>query len=916
MKRSPRLSRRSLLRRSSASAALPTLGLALSAAYEPAAAQDADRGGVEEVVVTGSYLRRAEDSSSPLTILTQQELAFTPRSSIAEVLHADPAFNGSDVFTSFGTGMGTSTSAPINLRSLGPRATLVLLNGGRSVNNAQPNRDGVVTFDVNSLMPAIAIERVEVLKDGASALYGTDAVAGVVNFITRNDFEGIELQASWQQTDVGGQNERLVAGLLGHGTETSHVLFAFEQLERDPFDYLSHPDVYAFNQANPQLGANGSPGSFRLIPGQAYNELVPPGRENRLIRDPLCGDPRLGEGTVAGVPGFQGSPANNDQICRLDGRLGRAAISSVDRTSVYARIDHGVAESLDIGMELGFTRSDFQRAAGYAGAAPESLVPASHPANPFGGDVLFRGSILGPAAGPDRTNVFTASSDTWRVALFADGDFAPGSNWRWDTKLTWSVNEAFAQNRGVVPERVANALLGLGGFGCDPNTGTPGVGDCRYYNPFGSQYLASPGDPEHNDPALIDFMTPFAENISRSRLVTATGVITGDIAETRAGEVSVAVGYEFRNEAMKNDFDPLTLAGEFAGNREVPFDANRDSHALFFEFLVPATSTLELQLAGRYEDYGEGIEAVVPKIGMLWDATDNLIVRATYGKSFKAPGLVPTYATSAGLTDTVNVPGIDTLFPRTVTRPNPNLEPEKADAYSAGITWSATDRLTLTVGWWRFDTRDITGQESAQLVVEEYVRTGAHADRLTFDESGVLTDIDLIFDNFSILNTEGFDLSLDWDFDIGRAGALRLATAAAFMTKFDYQIREDQPVVDGLGRTNSNVFADAAPELKANVSLTWQRGAQYARTTVRFIEGMLHSALADDHPLQANQDYVQVDLVYGLTVGASDRPLELRFAVNNVNDERPPIFLGAQLALPQVYDSRGRSFSFGLTKTF
>jgi iron complex outermembrane receptor protein len=630
----------------------------------------------------------------------------------------------------------------------------------------------------------------------------------------------------------------------------------------------------------------------------------------------MCGDPSLGEGTVAGVPGFQGAAANNDQICRLDGRLGRASISGVDRTSVYARADYGLGASVNVGAEAGFTHADFERSAGFGRATPEALLPAEHPANIFGGDVMWRGSLLGPAAGPGRENVFHATTNTWRAALFADGDFSPDGNWHWDTKVTWSVNEAFSRNRNAMPARMENALLGLGGFGCDSASGIPGEGECRYFNPFASQYLASPGDPEYNTPDIFEYVMPFAENISDSRLITATAVVSGDIFELPAGRVGVAFGYEFRNYGMTNDFDPITLNGDFGGNREVPFDADRDENAAFFEVVIPATERLEAQIAGRYEDYGQGVDEFVPKVGMMWNATTDLVVRATFGKAFKAPGLVPTYATSAGLTDTVNVPGIDTLFPATVTRPNPDLEPEKADVYSAGLTWNVTEQFTFSMDWWRFDTSDITGQESAQLVVEEYVATGAHADRLTFDESGVLTDIDLMFDNFAVLNNEGVDFSFDWDFAVGEMGTLRLTTAATYLLKYDYQLREDQPIVDGLGRTNSNVFADSAPELKANVSLSWRRSQHYARSTVRFIDGMLHNARPDDDPLQSNRDYVQVDLLYNFTLDASGKPLDLRFAINNVTDERPPLFIGAQLALPGVYDARGRNFSVGLTKTF
>lgn len=871
---------------------------------------------LEEVLVTGSYIRRAADSSSPMTILSQEDLNYTPRSSIGEILHADPAFNGSNVFTSFGTGLGTSTSATINLRGLGPRATLVLLNGGRSVNNSQPNRDGEVTFDVNSLIPAIAIERVEVLKDGASALYGTDAVAGVVNFITRNDFEGFELETSWQQTDVGGAEERLIAGIFGHGNdEGSHMIVAFEHLDRDPFDYLSHSDVYAFNEANPILGSYGSPGSFRLVPGETYNAAVPAGSDNRLIRDPMCGDPSLGPGNIAGVPSFLGNPANDNQICAADVRLGRATISGVERTSAYTRGTHALG-TINVGAEVGFTHAAFDRAAGFGRSTPEALLPEEHPQNVFGGDVLWRGSTVGAPAGRDNANIFEASTNTWRAALFADGIIREQGNWRWDSKLTWSVNEAFSQNRNAMPSRMENALLGLGGYGCDPASGTPGAGPCEYFNPFASRYLASPGDPAHNSQELIDYVMPFSENISESRLITATAVVSGDVFELPAGPAGVAFGYEFRNYGMANDFDPVTLAGGFGGNREVPFDADRDENAAFFELVLPAATQLELQLAGRYEDYGQGIDEFVPKIGMMWTPQEDLFIRATYGRGFKAPGLVPTYATSAGLTDTVDVPGIEAGFPLTVTRPNPDLEPEKGEAYTAGITWDTTDSFTVSVDWWRLDSSDITGQESAQLVVQEYAATGANADRLTFDESGVLTDIDLVFDNFAALNAEGIDFRFDWDFDVGSTGSLQFNTSASYLMAYEYQLRADQPIVDGLGRANERVFAYAAPEWKANASLSWSINAHYLRGTLRYIDGMLSDRLPDDDPNQTDQGYTQLDLIYAYTLAASGNPLELRFAINDVTDERPPIFTGGQMALPGMYDSRGRNFSVGLTKTF
>jgi iron complex outermembrane receptor protein len=867
---------------------------------------------VEALEVTGSYLRDSADLPSPVTVLTREELAKTSRTSLGEFLHADPAFSGSEVFTSFGTGLGNSSAASVNLRGLGNRATLILLNGRRSVDSAQPTRDGYVTFDINSILPAIAIARVDVLKDGASAQYGSDAVAGVVNFLTRDDFEGLELKTSARRIAVSGDSEWLASGIVGARSGRAHVIAAAEYLRRDPFDYLSFPEVADFAARNGSLSNFGSPGSFRLIPGQVYNASVPAGAADRLVRDPLCGDPRLGSGNLAGVPSFIGSPTADQQVCLLDATLSRAVIAGARRFNSFVKARYEVSDRLALGLEAGYSHESLVRADGFGNPQPELRVPASNPYNPFGGDVLFRGRILGPTAGPEDAVQWRASSNTRRLALFADGRLGGAHGWRWNGAVTVSRNESTAARLDVVTTRFANALKGLGGPRCDPATGTPGMGSCSYWNPFATQYLDRP-----NDSALYDDLVEPAPSFASGDLVTATATASGPLLDLPAGPLDLALGYEHRRSTLKIDYSPLVLAGDFAfTGQPTPLDATRSVHSLFAEAAAPLAAGLSLQLAARYESYGRGVDALTPKVGALWRPARDLRVRAAFGKSFKAPGLVPSYGTIPAATNQINVPGIIAPLPQTLTLPNPELQPERATTYTLGATWEPLRGLSVSLDGWRYDFVDIIGQESPTLLVQDYVATGRYADRLTFDASNELRRIVLKFNNFSALRTAGLDFAVTWLLPCLRFGRFTWETRGSWTRKYQYRLRDDQPAKDGVGRTNESTFVNPMPEFKVNMALDWALAAHSARATLRYISGMYSDTIPDNDPRQTNRGYLQLDLVYSYTFDLASGPVNVQAGIQNLNDARPPLLTGLQPALPGVYDPRGRVFSLDIVKRF
>ncbi len=362
---------------------------------------------------------------------------------------------------------------------------------------------------------------------------------------------------------------------------------------------------------------------------------------------------------------------------------------------------------------------------------------------------------------------------------------------------------------------------------------------------------------------------------------------------------------------------PLTISGAFAfTGKPVPLDAGRAVNSLYVETVAPIVRGVSLQLAARDEDYGKGLNALSPKIGLIWRPGHELAVRATFGRSFKAPGLLPTYGTWNGPTNLITTPGVAAPVPLTMTLPNPALKPERSKSYTLGADWSPMSSLNFTLDWWRYDFTDIIGQESPNLIVQDYLTKGLYADRLVFDAANELRLIILKFSNFPSLSTDGLDFGLTWRPPGERFGQFTWSLRGTWTHSYSYRLRDDQPVKNGVGRTNDVSFASPVPEFKINLALDWTRKAQFARATLRYISGMYSDAIPDNDPRQIDHDYFQLDLVYGYTFDRKSGPLKIQAGIQNVNDARPPLLTGLQPSISGVYDPRGRVFSLDITKQF
>lgn len=414
----------------------------LAAALTFAAADGAAQTGtIEEVVVTaatGSRIVRQGDSPSPLSSYDGQMLLDSGLKDIRDLVGVlsinAGAENNSDNLTQNYT-VGT---ANINLRGLGVASTLVLLNGRRQVLSAAQTDDGSSFVDLAGLVPMLAVERVEILKDGAAAIYGSEAVAGVANFITRRGFRGIELQAEYRsRVSNGSQDDLTLDGVVGGEFGGGDFLVAASYLNRTSL-VLTEVDW-----RRPSTSGFGNPASFNI-----------PSLE-RTLADPDC---ERYEGLLQALPG-------DSSICRFDYGPQITAIPNEQRVQTWGRVDWDRGDTGNFWAELGYASNDINRDVSPSFPVLNTpVVPSYHPGNPYGEDVFFQGRPYGYGQPPE-VNYY--EHDTARLAAGFEGRFTDTASW--NVSLVRAQNDTLQNPRDVIVANFQAALLGFGGSDCDVN---------------------------------------------------------------------------------------------------------------------------------------------------------------------------------------------------------------------------------------------------------------------------------------------------------------------------------------------------------------------------------------------------------------------------------------------------------------
>jgi len=854
----------------------------------------------EEVIVTGSYLRvaRQADLASPTQVLDADALARTGAPGLDRIINNETANLGSvgGVQDLDGGGQDNRASRSANLRGLGPASTLVLLNG-RRVASQESDALGNNYVNLASLVPMLDIERVETVLDGASALYGSDAIAGVINIITNDKFEG--LATNVQYTHIEDAPGYVAQLKVGGGGERIHTVAS---LSYEFQDNLQNADREVTNFSN--TSGSSQPGNFTLSArprtasggdviidngvngpinySQLYDQRVAAtGNPLVQVADPHC--------TVAGTGGIFAPRTAGAQFpdgaCRFSFQAQNPIKPESKLLLGHLTSTYDLSDDHELFLETRYYRQSARRfgVASVPLSNGSPVVPATNPFNPFGVNVTFSGRVLGVNADylvqkPDITGT--------HVVLGARGDIS--DRWGYSTDVIYSEDVADTSNLDTDLLLLQHALNGFGGPDCRITfTGPaaseqPGQGNCVYFSPFGADQL-------NNDPrAMYNLRSP-TETRSEVGHQLAEFVINGELFDLPAGPLGIAFGAQHRQEKIDARFDDFIQSGRagFAG-KSLSGTGDRTVTGAFVELGVPVLTSLDVQLAARYEDYGK-FTTTDPKVGLNWRATDRFSLRASGSTAFRAPAL--SQSASAAVTSGVGqtrdpLDPTDTGTFRVINRiNNPNLRPEESSNFNVGFTWEAIDQLSLSADYWSFKFQDQIAAESADQVLLRDPN-GPQAIR---DQFGRLLGVNVGYFNSGETETAGVDLKLDYRFELFGAHTFLIQNNLTWVERYEVQVGPGQPVVDGVGRRNSNNPGFPTPQWRDNLTVGWEYDRSSASVTMRYTDAVLDDVFLPITATPVNEigSWTVFDLQFQQRFGA-DEKTRLTIGAVNAFDRAPP----------------------------
>lgn len=818
---------------------------------------------VERIQVTGSRIKRSDmEGPSPVQSLSKEDIDNLGYENLQQLLERMPVA-GNGTFSTRGNSQDSTANggAAVSLRGLGPDATLVLINGRRVAISAFAESITNSFVDINSI-PVSAIERVDILKDGASAIYGSDAVAGVVNIILKKDIEGVEVNLGYGGTDGPSYEEKtasIVWGAVGEKSNASIILDYYNNSS------LSANEMGRLGTANQSANGGMDFRSSRGFPGYFYVDGV------KTI-DPAC-------------PAENATPSGS---CLFDYGPFGFVVPAAERVGAISQFEYRFDNEVTAFMELAIQHNTSE-----AGGAPTPLdedagltVPGTHPNNPFGKDIQI-GRYRTVDAGPRRWDI---ESDTLRFLVGLKGEI---NGWSW---------EAAAQKGRSKSEQTGDRTQGW--------VRTDFLQqeiDAGNYNPFGGTV---------NSKEVIDRITTSLVRRGESHMTSFDASISGEAFEFNNEMVMVAAGIEYREEDVSDIPDDQFQRGLIFGTESVSANAERDQWAAYVEFSIPLMETLELQLAGRYDDYSDFGSTANPKVALRWTPSDDVTIRGSWAQGFRAPslaqvGLGPSEE-SQFFTDTYRcqATGLDcgVLDYNIEFGGNPNLKAEESESWNVGAIWAPTPDIGLSVDVWgitqdnKIDEQDFGAIYDANCN-DQNSTVCVRLAPLPGQSLGVIKIVHSTFENVSSQEAAGVDFSANYNVDLADMGLLKFNLEWAYMSKFnknglhyigEYKYPKHRWVFNtnwSMNAFNVNMNVNYVGEFEDTPDIDFDGTLDFETNTSRTVKSQ---ALVDlQGSYQINDD------------------MQLAIGVNNLFDKEPPFAIGDGDAdlfgyVSSVHNPRGR----------
>jgi iron complex outermembrane receptor protein len=869
----------------------------------PTAPADLDATEVDEIVVTGTSIRGIAAAGSPTIGVSLEQLKASGSANVSDATRLLPQVLNLGADESRNTFSGGAQDAAANatavrsanLRGVGPEATLLLLNGRRLA----PNGIIKALGDLDQI-PASALQRIEVVTDGASAIYGSDAVAGVVNLITRKNFDGAETTLRYGFAD--GVEQHQFSQTFGRTWTDGGLFFSFEHNDRG---HLSGADRdFASQNRTARGGSDARP--FTAAPG------------NIVIG-----------GVRYGLPDTNGVGVLPSQLSTTANRYDEAAAADLlpkqQRDTVLFNIHQNVTDRLELWYESFFTKRDYDL------AAPPALFSLTvRNTNPW---------YVSPAGQTSETVEYrlTDDKDPNSSGFENAQQNAVGFNidlthdWRLSAYAQNNISRGFQDRKNVLNNAALTAALAA------TTTATA-------FNPFGNGTFNAT-----NNAALLDIIdanrATYGTNITNDLSVK----IDGPLFDLPAGPIRMALGGEFHDNKFKQTlFATNVLASGATTIKSVKND--RTVSSVFGELFVPIVGEanalpfvqrLELSIAGRWEDYSDFGTTTNPKIGVIWSPVAGLDLRATYGTSFRAPSLVDSADQIKNiflqnLTDPTSGTGVTRgVF---YNGGNSGLGPETATTWSGGFDWKPTflDGFSLSSSYYRIeyenriDVAPVTALTAGSVYSNFFIRRPAAADvagNAAFDalvasfmaspdlQNPVepTSNINVILDgrrqNLGTLTQDGVDVSANYAFDTSY-GDWRVGLDIAKILTVDRQGAPGTPVVDVLDTFGNPV------DLRVRGSLGWHMDGWSANAFANYTDSYLNTAITPNVMVDSLTTY---DLTASYQFEGEGWTDGVRVSVNalNVFDEDPPIVLNGTVSWDsQAASAIGRFISFEISKSW
>jgi iron complex outermembrane receptor protein len=867
-------------------------------------AQD-NKEAVEEVVVTGSYLKgSATDGASPVEIIgrdTIEDLGAVTMADITKNISVNSGSeNQADSFTS-GSTQGTSN---VNLRGLGLTSTLVLVDGRRNTVAAATANDGSVFVDTNSI-PVIAVKRVEVLKEGAASIYGSDAVAGVVNYILRRDFNGLEFDVSRQEADLGEQVDSSVGMIWGKEYGDTNVVLSYSVLNRSPLagsaiTKYSQRAISGFGNSFAVLPPVAAPTPAQYVTSVASGDYAGSYYIGQNVPDANC---TANKGNLFDNPNIVSPALPGGQRCGFYYGDRFNLVNDEDHNSLYSSLKttlgNGVNFEMDF-MKTDISVNDNPQSPSYPALSylAKPVMPGKA-GSPFSYPVLWIGRPLGSAS---PSPLAPREYDNERLSLGLNGTLSNGFDW--DVHYTDSMQKAWFSQPDTSTSRFDAAINGVGG-----------VSGTESWDLFNSA---------NNTASLIAHIKSAEVRTTIADLSVLDILFTG----TTKRNVDVATGFQWkregfsiaRNDASKAVFGP---DGSITQQSDLMFlggglesDETRNSSAIFVEASKDMNDKLQLKGALRYESL-ESDTTFNPKVSMRYLMSDSLVLRGSYSTSFREASLSQMSASLVslqGLQD-FNADGTtkgSTAFIRVAAAHNPNLVPETSDNINLGAIWTVNDQASLTVDYWNIAYEDVITLESAQ---GKILANPANPDIKRI--SGTLVGVTTSYFNAQSVDASGLDISGSYDFDtsIGQA-SIGFNTAHVL----NYEIPNGSGgMKDVVGLFNHDNFARSMPETKSVITARLANGKHNVAAFVRNVSEYKTTRALDAGATAAGvtQDidsFMTVDVKYSYDYEMGDRNVKLSLGVNNLLDEEAPLVWDAANFSydPKHHDPRGKIVYMGI----